>query len=216
MRTLPFAALALALGVSTTTLVAQPGRGARADAPRDRAMLGTRGGGSPAEALLRQRTQLELTAEQVTRLEALAQTQRTARSGVSPGQPLRLRADLMDAMAGDGNLQAARAALDKLSAAQNERIIAGLRARQEARAVLTPAQRARAEAARGPGNRFAMGRAGRGGPGSVQGGRGPQGRNGMVRPNRAPAGVRGGMPGRRPERPAAPPARPDDRMLHGN
>jgi Spy/CpxP family protein refolding chaperone len=216
MRTIPFAALALALSVSTTTLVAQPGRGARADAPRDRAMLGARGGGSPAEALLRQRTQLELTAEQVTRLEALAQTQRTARSSASPGQPLRLRADLMDAMAGDGNLQAARAALDKLSAAQNERIIAGLRAQQDARAVLTPTQRAKVNAARGPGNRFAMQGAGRRGPGNVQGARGPQGRTGAVRPNRTPNGVRGNMPGRRPDRPVAPPARPDDTMLHGN
>jgi len=196
--------------------VAQPGRGARVDAPRDRAMLGTRGGGSPAEALLRQRTQLELTAEQVTRLEALAQTQRTARSSASPGQPLRLRADLMDAMAGDGNLQAARAALDKLSAAQNERIIAGLRAQQDARAVLTPTQRDKVNAARGPGNRFAMQGPGRRGPGNAQGARGPQGRNGAVRPNRTPDGVRGNMPGRRPDRPAAPPARPDDTMLHGN
>jgi len=216
MQTIPVAALALALSVGATTLAAQPGRGMRAGAPPDRAMPGTRAGGSAAEMLLRQRTRLELTAEQVTRLEALAQTQRSARSSVSPGQPLRLRADLMDAMAGDGNLQAARTALDKLSAAQNERIIAGLRARQEARAVLTPEQRAQVEAARGPGNRFAMNRAGRGGPGSMQGARGPQGRNGAVRPNRAPAGVRGGMPGRRPDRPAAPPARPDDLTLHGN
>lgn len=205
MRTLPFAALALAL--SASTLMAQPNRGPRADGPRDRMAQGPRAGGSPAEALLRQRTQLALTAEQVTKLEALAQSQRAART-TSPGQALRLRADLMDAMAGDGNVQAARAALDKLSAAQNDRLIAGMRAQQDVRAVLTPEQRAKVEATRGARNRFAMQAGGRRGPGAVRGVRAPQGRGGMVQPNRAPGMNRGGVPGRGP-------MRPDD-ALNGN
>lgn len=210
MRALSLAALALAL--SASTLMAQPNRGARPDAPRPdgpgaRTAQGPRAGGSPADALLRQRTPLALTADQITRLEALAQSQRVARSA-SPGQALRLRADLMDAMAGDGNLTAARAALDKLSAAQNERLIAGLRAQQEVRAVLTPEQRAKVDATRGARNRFAMQGGGRRGPGDARGAREPQRRGGMVRPDRAPGGNRGGLPGRRPGRP--------DGALNGN
>lgn len=198
MRTLPFAALALAL--SASTLMAQPNRSPRADGPRDRVAQGPRAGGSPADALLRQRTQLALTADQVSRLEALAQSQRAARTA-SPGDALRLRADLMDAMAGDGNVEATRSALDKLSAARNERLIAGMRAQQEVRAVLTPEQRAKVEAARGMRTRLAMQGGARRGPGEARGARGPQGRGGMVQPNRAPGGNRGGMPGRRPARP---------------
>lgn len=207
MRTLPIAALALALSVTASTAHTQPGRGARPDAPRDRATSQVRGGGSPAEALLRQRASLELTTEQVTTLEALAQSHRASRTA-SPGQALRLRADLMDAMAGDGNLQAARAALDKLSTAQNERLLAGMRAQQEVRAVLTPAQRVKAEAARGAHRRVAMQSGGRRGPGDARGARAPQRRGDMVRPDRTPGGNRGAMPGRRP-------GRPDD-SLNGN
>jgi len=210
MRTLSFAALALAL--SASTLIAQPNRGTRTDGPRtdgprDRVAQGPRAGGLPADALLRQRTQLALNADQITKLESLAQAQRAARTA-SPGQALRLRADLMDAMAGDGNLTAARAALDKLSAAQNERRIAGLRAQQEVRAVLTPEQRTKLDATRGARTRFAMQGGGRRGPGAARGARGPQGRGGMVQPDQSPRGNRGGMPGRRP-------ARPDD-SLNGN
>lgn len=198
MRTLPVAALALAL--SASTLLAQPARGPRADGPRERVAQAPRGGGSAADMLLRQRTQLALTPEQVTQLEALATSQRAARTA-SPGQALRLRADLMDAMAGDGNVQAARTALDKLSAAKNERLIAGLRAQQEVRALLTPAQRAKVDAARGARTRLAMQGGGRRGPGEARGARGPQGRGGAVRPDRNQGGRRGGMPGRRPGRP---------------
>jgi Spy/CpxP family protein refolding chaperone len=205
MRTLPVATLALAL--SASTLMAQPDRNPRADGPRARVAQGPRVGGSPAEALLRQRARLELTTEQVTRLEALAQSQRAART-VSPGTALRLRADLMDAMAGDGNVEAARAALDKLSASRNERLIAGMRAQQEVRAVLTPEQRARVEAARGMRNRVAMHGGARRGPGEARGVRGPQGRGGAVQPGRAPGGNRGSMPDRRPARP--------DGALNGN
>ncbi len=164
MRTIPLAVLALALGA--TTLAAQPVRGRGADGPRGAAIgqprgdmtRGTmaRGAVPPAAALLRLRTQLELSDEQVQRLEALAATQRSALKP-SPSQQMRLRADLMDAMAGDGNPQAARAALDKLSALQNERVVLAMNARKEARAVLTPAQRTKAEARRGPGNRMRPG-----------------------------------------------------------
>lgn len=210
MRTMPIAALALALSVGASTLTAQPGRGARADGPRDRATPAMRGGGSPAEALLRQRTRIELTDEQVTRLEALAQSQRAARTA-SPGEALRLRADLMDAMAGDGDPKAARVALDKLSAARNDQIVLGMRALQEAQAILTPAQRAKLDEARGQRPRFAMQGGGRRGPGQARGMRAPQGRAGAVRPDRNRGGARGLAPRVQP----APPLDGED-LRHGN
>jgi Spy/CpxP family protein refolding chaperone len=181
MRTFPLTVLALALVAGATTVSAQPRRGPAAggDAVRQ-AAIPPRGSAlqSPADALLRARAALELTPEQVTRLEALAATQRRTLA-VTPGAQLRLRADLMDAMAGDGNPQAARAALDQISAAQNERIVAQMRARQEARAVLTDAQRSRVDAVRG-----AAIRAGNRAPGvgAMRGGRQGGVRRGVPQP----------------------------------
>lgn len=199
MRPTTLTALVLALGVSATTLEAQPGRrgapdaGRRGGPPPAERPTGPRGDlmraeASPAAMLLRQRERLSLTPEQVTRLETLAAAQRQALAPVSPAQQLRLRADLLDAMQGTGNPQAARAALDKMSAQRNERIVAGLRARQEAQAVLTPEQRAQADAMRRAVMRQVAGdgRDARG----VRGGRGERGERG-VRGPRGPRGVRG-------------------------
>lgn len=97
-----------------------------------------RQGGNPAAQMLRLRQQLNLTDEQVRRLETLAKADVPRRNSADV---LRARADLMEAMQGDGNLSAARSALDKMSRLRNEQLVAGLRQRQEARAVLTVDQR---------------------------------------------------------------------------
>ena len=88
----------------------------------------------------------------------------------------------MDAMQGDGNLSAARAALDKMSRIRTDETIAQLKIQQEARGVLTAAQKTKLENFRG-----ARGRGGmmRGGPRGGRQGFGPGARGGM----------RGGMPG---------------------
>ena len=91
----------------------------------------------PAAMLLRARTQLALTAEQVTRLEAM---QSAPRPRVNRAELMRARASLLDATQGDGNLTEARAALDKLSRVRHEPLLAMMKMRQEVRAVLTPAQ----------------------------------------------------------------------------
>jgi len=96
----------------------RPGRGAR---------------GNPAAMLLRLRTALSLTDDQVKKLEAL---QSVAAPKSNASDLLRARADLMD-----GNLTKARAALDRMSALRNERVIGGLKLRQDARAVLNAEQR---------------------------------------------------------------------------
>jgi Spy/CpxP family protein refolding chaperone len=151
MRNTTIAVMALALAASATPLATPLAAQARGNASARRGdavrPASPRDGMTPAAALLRAREQLELTDEQVQRLEALAGTQRAALRR-SPSEGLRLRADLMDAMAGDGNPAAARAALDKMSAARNTRLVAGLEARQAAFAILTPAQRTTAEAQR--------------------------------------------------------------------
>ncbi len=118
-----------------------PARGMRArmDAStQGPAARGMRQGGNPAARMLRLRQQLNLTDEQVQKLETLAKADAPRRNAADA---LRARADLMDAMQGDGNLSAARAALDKMSRLRNEQVLAGLKQRQDARAVLTADQR---------------------------------------------------------------------------
>lgn len=196
MRTTTVAALILALTAGSSIAEAQPPRrdanmrGANApgaDRARpatqergrmDNAMRGRRAM-SPAAALLRQRERLALTAEQTARLETLAVAQREALA-VSPSQRLRLRADLMDATGRNANPTAARAALDKMSAERNTRIVAAMQAREQARAVLTPAQLSTIEHAGGArrGMRAGKADARRGGAA-----RGPQ-------PTRPPQGPR--------------------------
>ena len=102
----------------------------------NRAGRGARG--NPAAMLLRLRSELSLTDDQVKRLEAL---QKTPVPKSNASDLLRARADLMDAMQGDGNLPKARTALDRMSALRNERMIGGLKLRQDARAVLTAEQK---------------------------------------------------------------------------
>jgi len=128
-----------------------------------------RGGarGNPAAMLLRMRSQLNLTEDQVKKLEAL---QNSASPKPNASDRLRAQADLMDAMQGDGNLAKARTALDRLSALRNEQMMVALRQRQEARAVLTTTQKTTLDNLRQ--QRGGKARRGRGPYGRGQGGRG--------------------------------------------
>ena len=158
--------------------------------------------GNPAAMLLRLRTPLQLSDDQVKRLEAL---QQAPAPRTNEADMLRARADLVDATQGDGNIGKARAALDRLSGLRNERLVAGLRQRQEARAILTAEQKTRLDNMRGAmrkslrargmrGARRAGPAVGRGpfGPGQFNRGvpGGPRGGNRWARP---------GMPDRRPD-----------------
>ncbi|WP_353269503.1 Spy/CpxP family protein refolding chaperone [Gemmatimonas sp.] len=150
-----------------------------------------RGGarGNPAAMLLRLRSQLSLTDEQVKKLESL---QNSASPKPNASDRLRAQADLMDAMQGDGNLAKARTALDRMSALRNEQMITALRQRQEVRAVLTTAQKSTLDNLR-------QQRAGKARRGRGQGGRGMnrgQGPRGQGAPGMGAGGMRGrGMGG---------------------
>ncbi|GAB1343996.1 Spy/CpxP family protein refolding chaperone [Gemmatimonas sp.] len=133
-----------------------PGRMGAARGPR----------GNPAAMLLRMRSELELTDDQVKKLEAL---QDAPAPRANEADMLRARADLLEATQGDGNLSKARAALDRLSALRNERMLAGLKVRQDARAVLTAQQKTRLDNQRG---QFR-------GRGAMRGERGQRGQRGM-------------------------------------
>ena len=151
----------------------------------------TRGGarGNPAAMLLRLRSPLSLTDEQVKKLESL---QNLASPMPNASDRLRAQADLMDAMQGDGNLAKARTALDRMSALRNEQMIAALRQRQEVRAVLTTAQKSTLDNLR-------QQRAGKARRGRGEGGRGMnrgQGPRGQGAPGMGAGGMRGrGMGG---------------------
>lgn len=127
--------------------VAKDGRADRAGFARGRFEMA---GGNTAAMLLRLRTQLSLTDDQVKRLEAL----RDAKSPTSnEADVLRARADLVEAMQGDGNLAAARTAMDKMNKLRTDRAIAQLKLRQDARAVLTAEQKAKLDQVRKAGSR---------------------------------------------------------------
>ena len=120
----------------------QPPRpGARRQVSIDQ-QFGPRGGG-PVGNLLRMRQQLELTDEQVKKLEAL---QTAPMPQMNPADMMRARADLMDATRGDVNLEMARAAFDKMSRLRTDQQLAHLKVRRDVRNVLTSAQRAKVDA----------------------------------------------------------------------
>ena len=119
----------------------------RSQSTRGRLMRGIggsvgRGGGHPAAAFLRARTQLELTDDQVKRLGELA-----ASSAFKSNRTdmMRAQADLLDATQGDGNYAGARAALDKLSRLRNDQMLARIKSQQDVRAVLTPVQKTKVD-----------------------------------------------------------------------
>ena len=124
--------------------------------------------GNPAAMFLQRRSELQLTDDQVKRLEALkdAPSVRTNEADL-----LRARADLLEATQGDGNLTKARAALDRMSALRNERMVAALKQRQDARGVLTAQQKTRLD-------NFRSERGARGGMRGQRGVRGERGARG--------------------------------------
>ncbi len=116
--------------------------------PRDRragpgGLQGGPGMSGPASQLVRMRAQLELTDDQVKKLEAL---QSTPQPTLNEADMLRARADLMDATKGDVSLEKARAALDRMARVQTDVQIAQLKSRQDLRNVLTVPQRAQFDA----------------------------------------------------------------------
>lgn len=96
----------------------------------------------PAARLLGAREELQLTDDQVKRLEALRTSQREA---LRPPRPARLRAqaDLAEAQEKD-NIDGERAALEKLAKLRVDEQVAFLKAAKDARDVLTPDQRDKA------------------------------------------------------------------------
>ena len=95
-------------------------------------------GRGAAGMLIAMKAQLELTDDQVRKLEALRDGPHPSRN---ESELLRARADMMDAMQGDGDLTKARAAMDKMSRLHNDDQIARLKERQDVRNVLTAAQK---------------------------------------------------------------------------
>ena len=135
--------LALILGAGmAATLPAQNARranGKQLDSTRVAAALARRAeGNAPAAQILSQRETLGLTDDQVARLEAL----RTSFATKEPAAPdiAKFRAELTLASRGEANIPAARAALSKINAAQDEVVIARLEAHNLARAVLNADQ----------------------------------------------------------------------------
>ncbi len=140
-------------------------------------------GNSPAAQMLSQREKLGLTDDQVARLESLKASFATKQ--MAAADMAKLRDELSVASRGEANISAARTALSKINAAQDEVVIARLEAHNAARAVLNADQQvafdaaeARRPAMMGGGFGGGMG-GGRGGMGpGTAGGRGGRGRGG--------------------------------------
>jgi Spy/CpxP family protein refolding chaperone len=150
-------------------------------------------GRGDAASVLRLRQQLNLTDEQVQRLQALDAAPRTQ---PNDAERLRAQADLLDATRGDVNIERARAAYDRMAKVRTDAQIAQLRRRQEVRNVLTPEQRTRFDAVASrtrdramTAQRFGRGERGRMPMGALRGApRGPMGRGAPLPP---PARLRG-------------------------
>lgn len=214
MRPLPTTAMAVLVTAFTSVVaVAQtrpttppprasravPPAGAARDSlpgqPRQRriAPVGQPGGQDRLQSggVLRLQRQLDLTDDQVKKIEALRGAARPQRN---EADLLRARADLMEATKGDVNLDKARAAFDRMARVNTDQQIARLKAQQDIRNVLTPAQRAKMDAMRA---NFGDRGANRGMGGGRRGGmRGPAMRGqGMREQGMREQGMRGGMRG---------------------
>ncbi|MEO7362771.1 MAG: hypothetical protein ABI120_20735, partial [Gemmatimonadaceae bacterium] len=102
-------------------------------------------GNSPAAQILGQREKLGLTDDQVARLETLKAA--FATKELPAADMAKLREELTMASRGESNIPAARVALGKINAAQDEVIIARLEAHKLARAVLNADQQVTLDAA---------------------------------------------------------------------
>lgn len=156
--------------------------------------------------LLRARTQLELTDDQVKRLEALADAPAPKSNATDM---MRAQADLLDATQGDGNLNGARAALDKLSRLRNDQLLARIKSQQDVRAVLTSAQKTKVDNMRqqlrnrvGANRQRGMRQRGMGQRGMGKGGMRPG--RGQMGPGMMPGMSPGMMPGMMPGNPQGP------------
>lgn len=143
---------------------------------------------TPAGLILQMRERLGLTDDQVNRLETLKGAY------VEPSQTelIKLREELATVTKGEVNLQAARAAMNKVNDATTTATLARLDARNQARAVLNGDQQVQFDAlqARRPMLEGGMNMMGAGGRGGARGGEQPAG---AVR-----RGGRGGPPGSPP------------------
>lgn len=104
-------------------------------------------GMSGPAAMLLHRDELGLSPAQVQKLEVLAATHKRTTEAMMP-QVLRGVADLMAAASGEVDLDAARAAYDRLSRTVSEMIMTDLQLMKDARQTLTPEQRTRWDAMR--------------------------------------------------------------------
>lgn len=136
-------------------------------------------GGPPAAMLAQHKAALNLTDDQVKRLETLAAQQKGALEP-NVGAELRARADLADARKGEGDLVATRKAMDKLAQLRIDGEMAHLKARQDARAILTTEQREKLPVMRGMGGGMGMEGGMRGGRGDMRG-HGHRGGHGPMR-----------------------------------
>ncbi|MBI2797426.1 MAG: Spy/CpxP family protein refolding chaperone [Gemmatimonadetes bacterium] len=194
-RTLSIAAGATALVFTAAASgLAQPGAG-RAPAGQLAQAARVPGpppgptGNTPAAHLLHMREHLKLTDDQVKRLESL-HTSQTAALAPQRGAALRVAADMADAMQGEPNIAAARAAMEKGARLRIDQAIARLQAAKDARAVLTADQKAQVDAMRPMMRNARMG-----------GMRGGMMRGGMMRGGM----MEGGMMGGRQMAPMGPP-----------
>jgi Spy/CpxP family protein refolding chaperone len=181
--------------------------------PREQRTMG-QPGMLPLERL---RTQLELTDEQVKKLQALRSTQ-AAKPSREPDL-LRARADLMQAMQGTGDLAAARKAIERMNALRTDGMMSRLEQRQAMLGILTSEQRTKLSTMRrmrgGRGMRMYGGREWRGmGPMGRRGGMGRMDGRGGGAPGMGGRGMMGpGMRGPRGE--SAMPAAPTPRRTPG-
>lgn len=96
--------------------------------------------------LIAMKSQLELTDDQVKKLDAL---RNAPHQKPNEAELLRARADMVEAMQGDGDLTKARAALDKMNRLRTDEQIARLKERQDVRNVLTATQKTKLDNMRG-------------------------------------------------------------------
>lgn len=167
--------------------------------------------------LLSQRQRLDLSDEQVRRLEAL----KTPTAMLNQADMLRARADLMEATRGDGNLANARTAMERMSRLRNEHALAQLKAHQDVRSVLTATQRQTLDAMRGNSMRGGAVRGSTMRGGAMRGNdqRGVARRRGGMQPQRmgqgmTPGALQGMRPGMRPGMPMPPGGRMAPMPMH--
>ena len=142
--------LALVLGAGMTSALPAQNRTPPAR-PRPGA-AGARGGAGaamrrppgPAAMMINDKDQLGLTDDQVAQLQAMEMA--NASAPMPLGDLLQIRRELQTASAGEANLDAVRAAMDKMGKLQSDMLVARLDARNKARAILSADQQVKFDA----------------------------------------------------------------------